>query len=281
MVIVVESARPCAGPLIVEIKHNPEVMSGKRKKSPAAYRKRSYRQLVDAGRLLATQVQVRETDLQILAPVAVRDRAMHLVIQYRNQLENYLSRHPNFLESLSPLPDERLAPPLVRTMLKAGLAAGVGPMAAVAGTIAEYVGRDLLKETGCDEVMVENGGDIFLSRKEDCRVAIFAGTSPLSNRVGLWIPAGAMPCGICTSSGTVGHSLSLGRADAVTVVAASTALADAAATRLGNEVKNRRDLPRALEAASAIPDLKGVVIVIGEELGAWGTIELVEVNRKD
>jgi hypothetical protein len=255
-------------------------MSGKRKKSPGAYRQRSYRQLVDAGRLRATQIQVRETDLQILAPIEVREAALHLVIQYRNQLENYLSRHASFLESLTPLPDDRLAPPLVRAMLKAGQAAGVGPMAAVAGVIAEYVGRDLLKVPGCDEVLVENGGDIFLSRRQDSRVAIFAGSSPLSNRVGLLIPAGIMPCGICTSSGTVGHSLSLGRADAVTVVAASAALADAAATRLGNEVKHRRDLAQALELAGTIAGLLGVVIIIGEELGAWGGIELVEVERK-
>jgi ApbE superfamily uncharacterized protein (UPF0280 family) len=256
-------------------------LSGKRKKLPAAYRRRTYRQLVDTGRLLATQVQLRETDLQILAPVEVGKAALHLVIQYRNQLENYLSRHPAFLEALAPLPDDRLAPPLVREMLRAGLVAGVGPMAAVAGVIAEYVGRELLKMPGCDEVMVENGGDVFLSRKQECRVAIFAGSSPLSNRVGLSIPAATMPCGICTSSGTVGHSLSLGRADAVTVVAASAALADAAATRLGNEVKEKRDFTRALELAAAIPGLEGTVIVMGDELGAWGRIELVEVKQND
>jgi hypothetical protein len=255
-------------------------VNGKRKKPPAAYRRRSYRQLVDIGRLQVAQVQVRETDLQILAPVEVREPALQLVIQYRNQLENYLARHPAFLQALNPLPDDRLAPPLIRAMLGAGLTAGVGPMAAVAGVLAEYVGRDLLEIPGCDEVMVENGGDIFLSRRQDCRVAIFAGPSPLSNRVGLRIPVAAMPCGICTSSGTVGHSLSLGRADAVTVVAASAALADAAATRLGNEVKDRREVSRTLELAATIPGLTGVVIVIGSELGAWGSLELVEVGEK-
>ncbi len=281
MVIVVESSLARATLWYIKINHNPEAMSGKRKKSPTAYRQRSYRQLVDVGRLRSVQIQLRETDLHILAPVEVRETALQLVIQYRNQLENYLGRHASFLESLTPLADDLLAPPLVRAMLRAGLATGVGPMAAVAGVIAEYVGRDLLNVPGCDEVMVENGGDIFLSRRQDCRVAIFAGASPLSNRVGLLIPAGTMPCGICTSSGTVGHSLSLGRADAVTVVAASTALADAAATRLGNEVKNRRDLARALELAGTIAGLLGVTIIIGEELGAWGSIELVELNQND
>jgi len=243
-------------------------MAGKRKKPPESYRHRSYRQQSGAPELHTCQVQVRETDLQILAPVAICSVALQLVIQYRNQLENYLPRHPHFLEALSPLPDDPTAPPLVRAMLQAGIITEVGPMAAVAGVIAEYVGRDLLKIPGCDEVVVENGGDIFLSRKQYCRIAIFAGASSLSNRVGLKIRSEQMPCGVCTSSATVGHSLSLGRADAVTVVAANTALADAAATRIGNTVKSKDDLARALEVAAAIPGLIGVVIIIGEELGA-------------
>jgi ApbE superfamily uncharacterized protein (UPF0280 family) len=256
-------------------------MAGKPKKSPESYRHRSYRQQSGDPGLHACQIQVRETDLQIFTPVAVREAALHLVIQYRNQLENYLPRQPRFLETLTPLPDDPTAPPLVREMLQAGLRAEVGPMAAVAGVIAEYVGRDLLKIPGCDEVVVENGGDIFLSRKRDTIIAIFAGASQLSNRVGLKLTAAQMPCGVCTSSATVGHSLSLGRADAVTVVAASTALADAAATRIGNTVKSKADLGRALAVAGAIPGLTGVVIIIGEELGAWGQIELVEVGGQD
>ncbi len=254
-----------------------KAMAGKRKKPPESYRHRSYRQQVGDTKLIACQIQVRETDLQILAPVEVREQALELVIQYRNQLENYLPRQPRFLETLTPLPDDPTAPPLVRAMLQAGLLTEVGPMAAVAGVISEYVGRDLLKRPGCDEVLVENGGDIFLSRKQDCTIAIFAGASSLSNRVGLKLTPAQMPCGVCTSSATVGHSLSLGRADAVTVVAASAALADAAATRLGNIVKAKTDLGRALEVAATIPGLSGVVIIIGEELGAWGQIELVEI----
>ncbi|NTV13333.1 MAG: UPF0280 family protein [Desulfobulbaceae bacterium] len=253
-------------------------MAGKRKKPPESYRHRSYRQQAGAPELHACQVQVRETDLQILAPVEVHPAALQLVIQYRNQLENFLPRQPRFLEALSPLPDDPTAPPLVRAMLQAALLTEVGPMAAVAGVIAEFVGRDLLKIPGCDEVVVENGGDIFLSRQRDCTIAIFAASSSLSNRVGLKIRVAQMPCGVCTSSATVGHSLSLGRADAVTVVAANTALADAAATRIGNLVKSKGDLGRALEVAAAIPGLIGVVIIIGEELGAWGDLELVEVG---
>jgi ApbE superfamily uncharacterized protein (UPF0280 family) len=254
-------------------------MSNKLKKAPQSYRQRKYRQIPVADGMRSCLVQVRETDLQIMAPVDVAEAATHLLIQERNRLENYISHHREFLDALQPLADDPTAPVLVREMLKAGLAAGVGPMAAVAGVIAEQVGTGLLERQDCDEVVVENGGDIFLQRQKDCTVAIYAGESPLSYRIGIRLPVAMMPSGVCTSSGTVGHSLSAGKADSVTVVASSTALADAAATSLGNVVGKGGDIGRALELAAEISGLSGVVIVVGEELGAWGEIELVETGE--
>ncbi len=251
-------------------------MSHKKKKyKPASYWNRTYRQLVEAGGLVSCNVRVRETDLHILAPVDVAAGAENLVWQYRNQLDNYISKNPSFLYSLVPLPQDAIAPPIIREMMLASETAGVGPMAAVAGVISEFVGRELVSSLNFSEIMVENGGDIFLQRRTDCTIAIFAGPSPLSNKVGIRIPAMKMPLGICTSSATVGHSLSMGQADAVTVLSASTALADATATRLGNEVKKDHSLNDVLELAGQIPGILGVVIIRGEEIGAWGTVELV------
>jgi ApbE superfamily uncharacterized protein (UPF0280 family) len=247
----------------------------KHKKKPTSYKNRTYRQLVDSGNLLSCNVKVRETDLHILAPVDIAKDAENLVWQYRNQLENYISKNPAFSSSLAPLPEDALALPIIREMLRASKAAEVGPMAAVAGVISEFVGRELVAIQHLDEIMVENGGDIFLWRRSPCTIAIFAGPSPLSNKVGIKISASQMPLGICTSSATVGHSLSLGHADAVTVLSASTALADAAATRLGNEVQKDRPLEAVLEMAGNISGVQGVVIIRGEEIGAWGEIELV------
>jgi ApbE superfamily uncharacterized protein (UPF0280 family) len=253
-------------------------MSNKRKKNPQSYRERKYRAIPSLEGLHPCQVKVRETDLQIMAPVDVADEATHLVIEARNSLESYISRHRDFLDALQPLVDDPTAPFLAREMIKAGMLAGVGPMAAVAGVIAEYVGRGLLERQDCDEIVVENGGDIFLQRQKDCTAAIYAGESPLSYRIGIRLPASLMPVGVCTSSGTIGHSLSMGKADSVTVVAPSTALADAAATRLGNEVSKSGDMGRALALAAKIDGLSGVLIVVGEELGAWGEVELVETG---
>ena len=253
----------------------------KKNKKPESYRNRSYRKIMSESDLVTTLIQIEETDLHILAERDVTLAATNLVLQYRAQLESYILKNPSFSASLDPLLSDKVAPPLVRDMLQAGVTAGVGPMAAVAGAIAEYVGRGLL-DSECSEIIVENGGDIFLQRSHDCSVAIFAGDSPLSYKLGVQLKAEAMPLGVCTSSGTVGHSLSLGEADSVTVVAASTLLADAAATRLGNEVGKSKNgktgIQNALARAAEIEGISGVVVICGELMGAYGDVELVKVN---
>ncbi len=256
-------------------------MTSKGKKNapaPSSYRERTYRRVISQAGLISFETRVKETDLHILTDSGQQEKkALQLVLESRSQIENYGAKHPAFFTSLSPLSTGATAPPIVKKMLKAGAAADVGPMAAVAGAIAEFVGKGLLA-AGASEVIVENGGDIFLSRRRDCTIGIFAGTSPLTDRIGLKIPQSSMPLGICTSSGTVGHSLSLGRADSVTVLAASTALADAAATRLGNEIKKENDINKGLAVAQTIPGILGVLIIVGERLGAWGKIELVNLG---
>lgn len=239
-----------------------------------SYRRRTYRRLVAADGLVAFEVKLRETDLQILAPMDVSEAATDLVRHYRNQLENYIAKHPLFLTALSPLPNDPLAPMLIQAMCRAATAAAVGPMAAVAGVIAECVGRGLQERYGFTDIVVENGGDIYLQRQAETTVSVFAGASPLSHKVGIRLRPDQMPAGICTSSATVGHSLSLGRADAATVLAGSAALADAVATRLGNETKSEADIDRALAVAAAIPGVRGALVIKGGAIGAWGDLEL-------
>jgi uncharacterized protein len=248
-------------------------MKNEQKKSPLAYIKREYRLQLESKGLVVSEVKVGETDLHILAESDVVKQATHSIIHYRTQIENYIVSKPSFLTSLKPLLSDPLAPPIVKEMLAAGACADVGPMAAVAGAIAGYVGNDLMAE-GFNEISVENGGDVFLNRSKESVAAIFAGASPLSNRIGIKIPETMMPLGICTSSGTVGHSLSLGQADSVTVLSPSVAFADAVATRLGNEIKKVEDLDHALAIAKGLSDIIGVVIVMGSKLGAWGDIKL-------
>jgi len=240
------------------------------------YRERRYRHALRHERLVAFEVAVKETDLFILADSCLATLAERAIYEVRGPLEGYIARHPEFLLSLVPLPDDRLAPPIVREMLAAGRTCGVGPMAAVAGAIAEAIGRALLEESR--EVVVENGGDCYLRVDSPLQMGIFAGPSVLSEKLALRIRPEQTPLGVCTSSGTVGPSLSFGRADAVTVISPSTAVADAAATRIGNQVKNRGDINRALAVAPEIEGVLGAVIIMGDSVGAWGEVELVPAD---
>jgi hypothetical protein len=240
------------------------------------YRERAYRGLVAGKGLVSFQVQVKETDLFIQAQRELQEKARHSVLRYRYQIETYLQQHPEFFHSLAPLNGDEFAPPLVKEMLRAAKTAGVGPMAAVAGAMAEFVGRDLLSES--PEVIVENGGDIFIRAAREVKIAIFAGSSPLSLRVGLIISEAAEGMGVCTSSGTVGPSLSFGKADAACILAPSAALADAAATAVGNVVQSPGDLEAGLKKAREIEGVTGAVLVLGDKLGAWGAVELFEMR---
>jgi hypothetical protein len=164
-------------------------------------------------------------------------------------------------------------------MVKAGENATVGPMAAIAGAVAERAGLGLLKST--DEVIVENGGDVFIKTATPLTVGIFAGQSPLSLRIGIRVSGGPRPMGVCTSSGTVGHSLSLGKADAVCVVAESCAIADAAATAIGNLVQSIADIEFAIAKGKCIDKIRGIIIIVGEKMGIWGDLEVVPLKGKN
>jgi len=236
---------------------------------------RIYRQLYKAKDLVYFNVKVEQTDLDIAARSMLRKEALQLVKRYRKDIEEYIKRDRSFLISLTPIPCFPDAPDIVRRMCYAAQMAGVGPMAAVAGAISEFVGRELLKFS--DEIIVENGGDIFIKSQQDRVVGIYAGDSPLSNKIGLRILAKDTPVGICTSSGKIGHSLSFGKADAVMILSKDTALADAAATAVGNIVKGADDMQKGIDYARRIEGVSGVVIIVEDKFGAWGDIYLVKL----
>jgi len=238
---------------------------------------RTYRQGLQR-RLPAFRVVVEQTDLWIQADQPLMAVARESVLHHRHQLEGFIRRFPGFASSMEPWPLEGPAPPIVRRMCAAASRARVGPMAAVAGAVAAAVGEDLLGQ--CNEVVVENGGDVFIKNRERISIAIYAGGSPLSMRVGLQFAAVADPFGVCTSSGTVGHSRSLGAADAVCVVASCCALADAAATAIGNHVRRAGDIPAGIALGMAMGGLDGIVIIVGERMGVWGKLQVVPLPGK-
>ncbi|MEW5723485.1 MAG: UPF0280 family protein [Thermodesulfobacteriota bacterium] len=235
---------------------------------------RAYRQRVRSGGWVSFSVRVEQTDLFLRAQEDLTSAAYDLAVEARGQILSWAAKRPEFLSSLAPLPLDPAAPVVVRRMLEAGRVAGVGPMAAVAGAIAEHVGRGLLPLSPAG-VIVENGGDLFLVSTQEVTVGLFAGDSPLSLKLGLRLLPEQTPLGVCTSSGTFGHSLSLGRADAATVLAPDAALADAAATALGNRLKKAGDLKPALEWILSLEGIKGAAAVVDGRLGFLGDLELV------
>jgi len=235
----------------------------------------AYRERIRGGGLESFRMRVRQTDLLVRAERNLKAEAASLIQEGRLQIENYIARNPSFATTLTPWSPDPTATALIAEMISAGRRAGVGPMAAVAGALAEYVGKGLLCHSG--QVIVENGGDIFIKTDRPVTAAILAGDSPLSGRLGIRITPGSTPLGVCCSSGRVGHSLSRGRADAACIVSRSTALADAAATALGNLVSGPRDLKRAAEMMSGLEGISGGVIIAGSQMAAWGEVDLVSL----
>ncbi len=168
-------------------------------------------------------------------------------------------------------------------MIKAAEAAGVGPMASVAGVLAEYLGRALDTQFCFDEIIVENGGDFWIKIESPLSVGIYAGLSSMSGTIAVVLNAEDSPLGLACSSGTVGPSLSYGKADAALVVAKDAAAADSWATALGNRVKSTYDVTEALswlleDAGKIVPDISlkplGALIILGDTVAAQGRITL-------
>lgn len=240
------------------------------------YEKRTYRNLVKTDDLVKFEVMVKETDLLVRAERDLNKETREFVLKYRHQLETYISMNPEFQRSLIPLRDEPGVPEIIREMIYSSQLANVGPMAAVAGAIAESVSKDLRKLS--KEVIVENGGDIYIATSKERTIGIYAGHSPLSQKIGIVILPEEVPLSICTSSGTVGHSLSLGKADAVCILSKSGALADAAATAVGNIIQDEKDIESGLERGREIQGVLGILIIIREKMGVWGNVKLIRLS---
>ena len=248
--------------------------NGKKRK----YRKRAYRTLVRQDQLPAFSVVVQETDLLVHAAKSLEKTAKDLVFEHRAVIQSYINQYPDFAKTLVPWRISGPAPLIIRDMADAGKKTNVGPMAAVAGAIAEHVGRGLLRHT--DDVIVENGGDVFVKTNHPTIIGIYAGRSPLNLRIGLRVCSDNQPVSICTSSGTIGHSISFGIADAVCVESSNGSLSDAAATAICNHVGSKKDIQAAIDRGRKIEGVTGIVVIVHDEMGIWGDLEVVPLRLK-
>ena len=224
-------------------------------------------------------VKYKETDLWI----GVDRKSFHkempsftdrLIRRIRLEMDAYLAKDPDYARSLMPYKASPDAPLIFRAMSAAADTSGIGPMSAVAGAVARKVGETLKAEFEVQEVIVENGGDIYADMIEDIDISVFAGYSPLSEKVGLHLEAAYAPLGICTSSGTVGPSLSFGKADAVMIVCRDTLLADTYATAFANTVQTTDDINPCLDKIKATEDILAAIVIKDDKLGICGKFDL-------
>lgn len=243
------------------------------------YKERSYRsRFSDDGRRWFC-VKFLESDLWIGVDsgsysVSMEDAVYTFLVNLRRQMDAYLLMDPQYKSALTPYDAGLEAPTILKEMSHVSHKTGIGPMSAVAGAVALKVADHIKSRYGVKEVIVENGGDIYAQATSDMDISVFAGQSPLSKKVGLHIPTAAFPCGICTSSGTVGPSLSLGRADAMMIVCKDVLLADSYATAMANRIKTVNDLQPVIEQIQNIPEIQGAIAVKDDRMAICGQFEL-------
>ena len=238
----------------------------------ADYEKRFYRDYHNSQSLKSYQITIEQSDLYIASTNFTDKDAEKALIDARSKIEKYIVEYPEFLTSLKPLHLSSDIIP-INWMLNTAKICSVGPMAAVAGAVSRYVGEALLSIN--QEVIVENGGDIFISSKIPRKILVYAGNSPVSMKMAIEIPVGTY--GICTSAGKVGPSLSFGKADAAIVLSRDCALSDAAATQLGNYIKQEDDLESAVKKIMLLPNILGAMAIYDDKIAASGQIKLTSV----
>jgi len=240
---------------------------------------RTYRNQFSKQRFQSFGVNYKETDLWIgVDPDSFReemkDVALLKVKELRTEIEQYLLTDPVFGKTFEPHRIEPNAPEIVKVMADAANRSGVGPMASVAGVFSEMVGRYLMQQFDIQELVVENGGDIFLKINQNLLMSVYAGNSPLSEKIGIEIQASESPLGVCTSAGTVGPSVSLGKTDATMIICRNTALADALATTFGNLVQVPEDVQPVTQQTEQFPEILSAVIICRDKIGIRGQFEM-------
>ena len=241
----------------------------------ADYTDRSiYRKNISAGGKYSYRLTYKYTDIYITCDKDISDRISEPVIRFYSQLEEVISNEKRFGESLIPLAIKKDYPSAVKNMCLSASVFNVGPMAAVAGAMCDAIAASL--KDYCSFLMIENGGDAYIKSSRDIKAALFTGSSHFPQNLNIIISPLEMPCGLCSSSGMMGHSLSLGKSDLVTVMSKTATMADAAATAIANSIRSKQDVDMAVEKYVKYEEVKGLVILKDDRLAIWGDIQLIQ-----
>lgn len=198
-----------------------------------------------------------------------------LIKEIYDLLESFIKKEQSFQKSLSPVKIEQNFPDIIKKMCRRAAIFNVGPMAAVAGAVCEYIAAGL--DRHCRRLIIENGGDVYIKSNKDVDIGVYLKNVNFKDKIYLKIKAKDTPCGVCSSSGSFGHSLSMGKSDLVAVLSKSTISADAAATAIANKIIKPSDIDENIEHYKTIKDISGILIIKDDRIGLWGNIELVNI----
>jgi ApbE superfamily uncharacterized protein (UPF0280 family) len=235
---------------------------------------RYYRSVIDTARWTSFRTRVETTDLLIRAGKDLSVKAEQIVKELRGEIRKHIGMQEEFLTSYSPVKRLPRRPEIINNMYRASELTDTGPMASVAGAIAESLGNLLLQET--EEIIIENGGDVWLKVTEPVLINILSKSVYFHDNIILKIYPDKTPCGICTSSGKIGYSFSYGRADSATVISGDAAFADAAATGACNLITNEDSLMDALAYCMKMEKTRGTVLIFRDRMALQGDIELAD-----
>lgn len=232
-----------------------------------------------------SQINLDETHIRLTTDLALHDLKRH-IFSIRRDLKNHILKNNDFAVSLEPLkmPDGDL-PDIVCRMYESSSIADVGPMACVAGTISE-MSLDYLVENGSGYSIVENGGDISLVNDRKVLCGIYSNNEILGNEIAFEIKKRDRPLGICTSSAKIGHSISFGQSDSVTVIGKSSSVCDGLATRIANDVSGMSSEDRVSNGLECCEEFReffdGVLIICEDNVGTIGKLpKIVETDEFD
>lgn len=202
------------------------------------------------------------------------------LLKQRKLIENYIKKDPFFLSTLKPHKVKKSAPEIVKLMAQGAKTANVGPMASVAGTIAEFIAKKLIQK-GTKIAVVENGGDIFAITNKEIIIGLFSGQNKIAEKLAFKLNKNNTPLAICSSSSLLGHSISFGKCDLATVFSKKSYIADAVATAVGNKVKEIKDIQKTLNWAIKLKDVQGVIIIKDHKIGMIGNIPKLLLSKDE
>jgi ApbE superfamily uncharacterized protein (UPF0280 family) len=231
-----------------------------------------YRNRVKNKEEFSYRVSYKNTEFIISSNRDIKDYIEGPLRDIYRDLEFVVEKDPSFLKSLSPVKLKEFYPDTISRMCELSSEFDVGPMAAVAGTVNEYIASFI--PDSVENLFIENGGDVYIRSRYDVRTLIYVDNPFFKDSLLIKIKASRTPCGLCASSGTFGHSLSLGKCDLAAVLSGSSISADAAATAIANSVANIADIETAINKYRGFDSVLGMLIIKDDRIGIWGEFEL-------